>query len=142
MYSSAVDIENSIFWGNYGPMIYSPESQDEASYLNISYSSVQGGEDFISSGQNIIFSNGGGIIDEDPLFCSIDDFNYSLSESSVCLTASNSSGSIGAYDLAGCAVLNLEVPHPEEMKVLANYPNPFNPSQLSYIALIPHRNFL
>ena len=94
LYSSAVDIENSIFWGNYGPMIYSPESQDEASYLNISYSSVQGGEDFISSGQNIIFSNGGGIIDEDPLFCMVDDFNYSLSESSVCLTASNSLGSI------------------------------------------------
>ena len=128
LYSSAVDIDNSILWGNSGPMIYAPDSEETASYLEISYSNVQGGENFVSSGQNVIFSTGGGNIDEDPLFCLTEDSFYSLSESSVCLNASSSSSSIGAYNQVGCAALNLEVPHPVGIEILTNYPNPFNPA--------------
>ena len=51
---------------------------------------------------------------------------YALDEASVCLTASNSSGLIGAYDEIGCSTLRLDKINAYEMNLLYNYPNPFN----------------
>ena len=128
MYNSAIDIDNSILWGNSGSHFYAPESQDGASYLGISFSNIQGGEESISPEQNITFNTSGGIIDEDPLFCMTDGSYYALDEASVCLTASNSSGLIGAYDEIGCSSLRLDKINAYEMNLLYNYPNPFNPN--------------
>ena len=68
MYSSVVNINNSIIWSNNGPIIYSPETSG-VTYLEASYSDIEGGQDLFSQFSNIIFTTEGGIINQDPGFC-------------------------------------------------------------------------
>ena len=54
LYSSVVTIKNSIFWSNEGPIVYSPESSG-VTYLEASYSNIEGGQEHFSQFSNIIF---------------------------------------------------------------------------------------
>ena len=128
LYSSVVSFDNSILWGNDGPLLYSPESSG-LTYVEIYYTDIEGGQELFSEFSNINFTTEGGILDQDPEFCSPQDFLYALEESSACQTASYSSGVIGAYDVS-CDQLGND---DDEIVVDGfglgqNYPNPFNPT--------------
>ena len=124
---TVVNIINSILWNN-SNSIYS-SSGSQASMINVSYSNIFGGQNEVSVSNNIIVDWGDGNINTDPLFCNIDDYNYSLQEGSVCLYASSLSGPIGAYSSAGCdQLLSIDkINRPKSFSLSQNYPNPFNP---------------
>lgn len=126
LYSSVVNINNSILWSNDGPIIYSPETSG-VTYLEASYSDIEGGQELFSEFSNIIFTTEGGIINEDPRFCFSEDSTYALQETSSCQVASDTAGVIGAY-ISTCQELSVD--KTTELKnytILQNYPNPFNP---------------
>lgn len=126
LYSSVINIENSILWGNNGPVIYSPETSG-VTYLEANYSNIEGGEELFSDYLNIIFTTQGGIINEDPSYCSVNDSLFALQETSICQTASDSSGVIGAYEQI-CEQVNVDqIIQLDDFVLLQNYPNPFNP---------------
>ena len=132
LYSSVVAIKNSIFWSNDGPIIYSPESSG-VTYLEASYSNIEGGQEHFSQFSNIIFSTEGGVINQDPAFCFSYDSTYFLQETSICQVASDSAGVIGAYQIT-CQQLGLDnVYELKNYTILQNYPNPFNPvTEITY----------
>ena len=66
-------------------------------------------------------------MDQDPEFCSPQDFLYALEESSACQTASYSSGVIGAYDVSCDQLDNDDEIVVDGFGLGQNYPNPFNP---------------
>ena len=126
-YSSVISIRNSILWGNNGTLIYAPEAAG-VSYFDVSYSDIDGGDELLANISNVIFNTQGGNINVDPLFCLSDSSFYGLQLASSCLTASDSSGVIGAFD-SYCETLTLEDElMPNEFLTLSNYPNPFNPT--------------
>ena len=132
VYSSVVNINNSILWSNNGPIIYSPETSG-VTYLEASYSDIEGGQDLFSQFSNIIFTTEGGIINQDPGFCFSYDSTYSLQENSICQEASDTAGVIGAYQ-ATCQQLGLDNGNElNNYTILQNYPNPFNPvTEITY----------
>ena len=126
MYSSLVKIENSILWGNNGPAIYAPD-YGGITNVEINFTNIEGGANLFVDNSNINFSSNGGIINQDPEFCSPDSFSYGLMKTSVCLNASDSSGVIGAYDMP-CDQMSLDRSQiAQGFTILRNYPNPFNP---------------
>ncbi len=125
IYSSVITMNNSILWGNVGPPIYAPESSG-INYFNVHYSDIEGGEELFSDYENILFSSDGGVINVDPEFCSTDLSDHSLRQSSLCRTASDSLGVIGAFSIE-CETLGLNENHLVSYSILKNYPNPFNP---------------
>ena len=126
LYSSVVNIDNSILWGNNGPIIYSPETSG-VTYLEANYSDIEGGEELFSDYPNIIFTTQGGIINENPGYCSASDSLFALQETSTCQTASDSSGVIGAYEqICGQVAVDQSI-QLDDFVLLQNYPNPFNP---------------
>ena len=141
LYSSVVTVKNSIIWGNNGPVLYAPESSG-ITYIDIGYSDITGGEDLFADHPNLIFTSEGGIINEDPEFCSPEDFIYNLKETSLCRTASDSLGLIGAYT-STCGALAIEEPEiePNVFTLLYNYPNPFNPTTNIVYTLIDNGNY-
>ena len=90
----------------------------------------------------LINTSRGGIINEDPEFCSPEDLTYNLKESSICQTASDSSGLIGAYELP-CGALMVDQPQiePNGFAILSNYPNPFNPTTHIVYTLTDHGEY-
>ena len=90
----------------------------------------------------MIFATDGGIINEDPEFCSPEDLTYNLKESSICQTASDSSGLIGAYELP-CSALIVDQTQiePNGFAILSNYPNPFNPTTNIVYTLTDHGEY-
>ncbi|MFL3014834.1 MAG: right-handed parallel beta-helix repeat-containing protein [Candidatus Neomarinimicrobiota bacterium] len=126
LYSSVINIENSILWSNDGPIIYSPETSG-VTYLEVNYSDVEGGEGLFSEFSNIIFTTEGGIFDQDPGFCSPGNSFYALQQNSACQSASDSLGVIGAYEQT-CEQVNIDQEVlVEDFLLFQNYPNPFNP---------------
>ena len=75
--------------------------------------------------ENIVFNTTGGIINVNPQFCNPGNNQFSLQEGSICLTASDSSSIIGAFDLT-CENLNIDNIIAKDHCLLQNYPNPFN----------------
>jgi len=140
LYSSVVNFDNSIIWGNDGLVIYSPESSGIA-YLNVNYTDIEGGQELITEFSNIVFTTEGGIIDQDPEFCSPESFSYGLKQTSICQTASDSSGVIGAYAL-DCNQLGINKKIIlDSFQLLQNYPNPFNPTTQIHFTLEEHEQF-
>jgi len=108
-------IINSIFWGN-----SATETGDEIFVYGgspeITYYDIEGGW------------NGEGNIDDDPLFCGLD--NYWLSDISPCVGAGENGKDIGALGV-GCESADIydEIQTlPAEPALSQNYPNPFNQS--------------
>ena len=124
LHSSVVTIYNSIFWGNNGSLFHSPNSSGLTS-LDIGFSNIEGGEDLLFTMENIVFNTPGGIINVNPQFCNPGNNQFSLQEGSICLTASDSSSIIGAFDLT-CENLNIDNIIAKDHSLLQNFPNPFN----------------
>ena len=74
-HGTAVEIANSILWGNIGDQFHSSESAGITS-LEISYSDVEGGENALTNFPNFSFTIGDGIINVDPQFCDPNIFDY------------------------------------------------------------------
>ena len=125
LHSSAISITNSILWDNQGSLFYSPEASGFTS-LEVSYSDVEGGENLLNNLGNTIFTTSGGIIDIDPNFCDPASGSFNLQEQSLCLTASESSSVIGAYENT-CESLEIKHYVIDDFSLRQNYPNPFNP---------------
>ncbi len=125
--NSAVDIENSILWGNEGDLFYFPSTAGITAF-GISYTNIENGLDGLMENPSIILTLGSGLIDLDPGFCSPENLDYTLNDESPCWTASSIGGFIGSYD-GTCTSLytSFEKIMPCEFFLGQNYPNPFNP---------------
>ncbi|MAL65309.1 MAG: hypothetical protein CMF94_04315 [Candidatus Marinimicrobia bacterium] len=124
LHSSVITINNSIIWGNYGPLFHAPITSGLTS-LEIGFSNIEGGEIFLSSLENIVFNSSGGIINVDPEFCDPNNNQFSLQEDSFCMTASDELSPIGAFDIPCENLANDEI-LANDYDLLSSYPNPFN----------------
>ena len=96
--------------------------------LTVEYSNFYGGEEYLSLSSSIILNWGFGNFNSDPMFCAPGQGDFTLQENSFCLTASDSSGLIGAYEQTCIEQLNiLKSDLPQNFSLFQNYPNPFNP---------------
>ena len=96
--------------------------------VDIGYTNFYGGENYLSSSPSIILEWGEGNLNIDPLFCNSDDNDFALQQGSVCLSASDTFESIGAFS-GNCGqqlMIDQEV-LPVGFKLYQNHPNPFNP---------------
>ena len=131
LHSSVVSIYNSILWENDGLLFHSPNSSGLTS-LNIGFSNIEGGENYLFNLQNIVFSTIGDIINVNPQFCDPSNNQFSLQEGSICMTASDSFSVIGAFDLP-CDNLDVNKIIADEHSIIQNFPNPFNnQTKISY----------
>ena len=124
LHSSVVTIYNSILWGNNGSLFHSPNSSGLTS-LDIGYSNIEGGEDILFNMENILYNTSGGVINVNPQFCDPNNNQFSLQEGSICMTASDSSAIIGAFDIP-CSNLNNDKMIASDYSYIQNFPNPFN----------------
>ena len=127
---AALTMKNSIFWGN-GENSFYVSAGNQSSMITVEYSNFYGGEEYLSLSLNTILNWGVGNINADPLFCDPGENNFGLQENSICLTASDSSGLIGAFE-ESCSQ-QLSVQHsqiPISFELFQNYPNPFNPETI------------
>ncbi|MCK4357283.1 MAG: T9SS type A sorting domain-containing protein, partial [Candidatus Cloacimonetes bacterium] len=148
VYSSTVNVENSIFWGDTPQEIFPPSAD-----LIAEYSDIQGGW------------SGNGNIDADPLFIAGDPFDYHLQDISPCIDAGLNDYVTIDYDLDGnvriwdgdgdeIAIVDMGCyefgappvsvePEPEHQiafKLYQNYPNPFGASTtISFSATDLHK---
>ena len=124
LHSSVVTIYNSILWGNNGSLFHSPNFSGLTS-LDIGFSNIEGGENFLFNMENIVFNTSGDIINVNPQFCDPSNNQFSLQEGSFCLTASDLGSVIGAFDLP-CDNLNIDKIIASDYSFIQNFPNPFN----------------
>ena len=127
---AALTLKNSIFWGN-GENSFYVSGGNQSSMITIEYSNFYGGEEYLSSSSNTILNWGVGNINADPLFCDPGENNFGLQENSICLTASDSSGLIGAFEESCSQQLSVQQSQiPISFELFQNYPNPFNPETI------------
>ena len=125
--NSAVQLKNSILWGNLGPNVeFSPTSNPNA--VTVNYCDVENGEDGIWTNDNGTMNWLDGNIDQDPLFCDSWNWNFSLSEDSPCAETGLDGDNIGAYDVGCGPAMSIVENILEEFSLKQNYPNPFNPA--------------
>jgi len=127
---AALTMKNSIFWENGENSFYS-SAGNQSSMITVEYSNFYGGEEYLSSFSNTIVNWGVGNINFDPLFCDPGENNFGLQENSICLTASDSSGFIGAFEESCSQQLSVQQNQiPINFELFQNYPNPFNPETI------------
>ena len=85
---SNMNLSNSIYWFN-DPIVFNDGSDQELDIMNISYSNIQNGYEGI------------GNIDNNPLFCNLSIFDYTLAVGSPCIGNGQNNSNIGALDI-GC----------------------------------------
>ena len=102
---SSPSLQNTIVWNNIGPEIYFRGNEDENA-MTIYYSNIQAGEDGVTTNDNANVDWLEGNIEDDPLFCSAADLDFTLVENSPCIGAGTGGSDIGAYG-AGCPPINL-----------------------------------
>ena len=85
---SNMNLSNSIYWFN-DPIVFNDGSDQELDIMNISYSNIQNGYE------------GTGNIDNNPLFCNLSIFDYTLAVGSPCIGNGQNNSNIGALDV-GC----------------------------------------
>ena len=75
------------------------------------------------------------------MFCAPGQGDFTLQEISFCLTASDSSGLIGAFEETCIEQLNIHKSDlPQNFSLFQNYPNPFNPiTTISFITYKPQK---
>ena len=129
MYSSAVEIQNSIIWGNNGD-IFRVTTDNNTSTIGLSFSNVEGGATAIPSTDSLIVGIGAGLLNEDPDYCNVEDNDYRVSDGSICVTASDSGSIIGAYENTCEGPLTVRSRNDFHLgfQLKQNYPNPFNPT--------------
>ena len=127
---AALSMKNSIFWEN-GENSFYVSAGSQSSMITVEYSNFYGGEEYLSSSSNTIVNWGIGNINSDPLFCNPGENNFGLQENSICLTASDSSGLIGAFGESCGQQLSVQQSQlPLNFELFQNYPNPFNPETI------------
>ena len=127
---AALTMKNSIFWGN-GENSFYVSAGNQSSMITVEYSNYYGGEEYLSSSSNTILNWGVGNINVDPLFCNPGENNFGLQENSICLTASDSLGLIGAFEESCTQQLSVQQSQiPISFELFQNYPNPFNPETI------------
>lgn len=102
---SEPSLQNTIVWNNIGPEIYFRGNEDENA-MTIYYSNIQAGEDGVTTNDNADVDWLGGNIEDDPLFCSTVDLDFTLVENSPCVGAGTDSSDMGALGV-GCPPINL-----------------------------------
>ena len=133
LHSSVIAIRNSIIWANTGPLFHAPLNSGVSS-LDISFSNVEGGENILDDLENVAFNSSGPILDVNPQFCDPVNNQFTLQEGSLCMTASDVSSYIGAFDIT-CENLNLSELAADDYSYVTNYPNPFNSQTIIYYSL-------
>ena len=109
--------------------------------LSVEYSNFYGGEEYLNLSSSIIVNWGFGNFNSDPMFCAPSQGDFTLQENSFCLTASDSSGLIGAFEQTCNAQLYTQKSNlPQNFSLFQNYPNPFNPiTTISFITIEPQK---
>ena len=102
---SAPSLLNTIVWYNIGAEIYFRGNEDENA-MTISYSNIQAGIAGVTTNDNADVDWLEGNIEDDPLFCSVNDGDFTLVENSPCVTAGLDSTHMGAFGI-GCPPINL-----------------------------------
>lgn len=124
---AVVTVSNSIIWENGENTVYS-SSGSQASMFNLGYTNFYGGENYLSNSPSIILDWGDGNLNTDPLFCNPEENDFALQEGSVCLSASDTFGTIGAFTGNCGQQLSVDqIALPTGFHLHQNYPNPFNP---------------
>ena len=127
---AALTMKNSILWENGENSVY-VSSGNQSSMISIEYSNLYGGEEYLNSASNTIINWGVGNMNSDPLFCNPGQNDFGLQENSICLTASDSTGFIGAYEESCSQQLSSKGKSlPLSFDLFQNYPNPFNPETI------------
>ena len=116
-----------------GPLFHAPLNSGVSS-LDISFSNVEGGENILDDLENVAFNSSGPILDVNPQFCDPVNNQFTLQEGSLCMTASDVSSYIGAFDIT-CENLNLSELAADDYSYVTNYPNPFNSQTIIYYSL-------
>ena len=118
---------NCILWNNLPHEIYFHQFGDSNS-VTIAYSDIQGGEGVIVTNDNGMVYWEEGNIDANPLFCNLDNGDFTLAENSPCAGAGENGVNMGAFGVGCEAMLS---PQEDVISVKfslhQNYPNPFNP---------------
>ena len=128
VHTSAIQIENSIIWGNNGSLLYSPNGSGMTA-IDVSYSDIEGWEEAFDDNINIMLTIGDGLLDLDPDFCNPSIYDFALADGSVCWSGSENGEVIGAFDVECGNELALDEDIvPSGFYLAQNYPNPFNPT--------------
>lgn len=120
-----LNIINCILWDN-SPNEVEFDDYNAPSNLRVNYCDIKGGQAGIQTNGNGTLYWEEGNINEDPLFCNPEVFEYHLFENSPCAGTGQNGVDMGALPV-GCTTVSIDEMN-NEFASLSNFPNPFNSS--------------
>ena len=125
-------ISNTIFWEN-SPDQICLNGVVEPTNVTITHSDVMDSVAGIAEIGNVTLIWGTGNIAVDPLFCDLENNDFTLAENSPCVGTAVNGLNMGAFGVGCDPVLALSDEYailPQQIALYQNYPNPFNPTTI------------